>query len=421
MAALYRKAEGIVDTAEDAIAHGFYESAMEKKTRAKRGFHQTECILPNIKKTPAAEDRSSISNDILSHLGPWNPLPHNVTANDQVWLLDNIAHRNASNEWEAEFVAAVFDKGTGLEVSTVVADIAEKLGLGKGDVQEATIRDRLMPFMQSILPGRIVNVRFGQEVLKLGPGGRNAISSDVKVLPSHHDGDIVSSMANVPQGANGLLTMKTVFAEPEGWAIISDVDDTIKITQTSDPIGILKSTFVSAATPVTGMPELYTFIQRLISEKVPFFYLSASPYNLYPFLTEFRQRYYPQGPMILRDASWMNLSGLLSNLTLGTQKYKVDRMTKINSWIPRRKIICIGDSTQSDPESYAEVYRKYYGWVRLILIRKVEDIAAVGIEEKNEPERFEKAFKGVPKSVWHVFETPEECYDIIKGLMKSTP
>lgn len=65
-------------------------------------------------------------------------------------------------------------------------------------------------------------------------------------------------------------------------------------------------------------------------------------------------------------------------------------------------------------------YRKYYGWIRLILIRKVEDIAAIGIEEKNEPERFEKAFKGVPKSVWHVFETPEECYDIINSLIKST-
>jgi len=103
------------------------------------------------------------------------------------------------------------------------------------------------------------------------------------------------------------------------------------------------------------MPELYTFIQRVISASSPFFYLSASPYNLYPFLSQFRQQFYPQGMMILRDASWMNLSGLLSNLTLGTQEYKVDRMTKINSWVPKRKMICIGDSTQSDPEAYGEM------------------------------------------------------------------
>lgn len=103
------------------------------------------------------------------------------------------------------------------------------------------------------------------------------------------------------------------------------------------------------------MPELYKFLQTLISEKAPFFYLSASPYNLYPFLSEFRKSAYPQGTLILRDASWMSLSGLLSNLTVGTQEYKVSRISKINGWLPNRKMICIGDSTQSDPEAYGEM------------------------------------------------------------------
>lgn len=103
------------------------------------------------------------------------------------------------------------------------------------------------------------------------------------------------------------------------------------------------------------MPELYAHLQNVISATSPWFYLSASPYNLYPFLSQFRQKYYPQGTMILRDASWMNLSGLLSNLTMGTQEYKVDRMTKVNSWLPKRKMILIGDSTQADPEAYGEM------------------------------------------------------------------
>ena len=30
-------------------------------------------------------------------------------------------------------------------------------------------------------------------------------------------------------------------------------------------------------------------------------------------------------------------------------------MKKINSWLPKRKMICIGDSTQSDPEAYGEM------------------------------------------------------------------
>ncbi|RFU31830.1 hypothetical protein B7463_g4516, partial [Scytalidium lignicola] len=414
---LYHEGEAILDTVETTI-HNYHAHGFEGRTRKERGFHETESKLPNTRRSPAPDDRPTLTDRILSGLGRKNPFSHTISANDTLWLLDNTAYRNNSGKWHAEFVAAVFDQTTGLQVSTVVADIAEKVGLGKGDAQEETIRERVMPFMQSILPGRVAVVDFGKEVkLKLGPGGSNAISSDTEALPRHSDGDVITSTAVVPKGTNGILQMKTVFAEPTGWGVISDIDDSIKITQTSDPIGILKSTFVSEPQPIPGMPELYAYMQKLITTSAPFFYLSASPYNLYSFLRDFRDKYYPQGTMILRDASWRNLSGLLSNLTLGTQKYKVERMIKINSWLPQRKMICIGDSTQSDPEAYGEIYRKYPGWIHLILIRKVTDIAAVGIEEKNEPARFETAFKGVPSSVWHVFEDPKECYEIISDTV----
>jgi hypothetical protein len=59
--------------------------------------------------------------------------------------------------------------------------------------------------------------------------------------------------------------------------------------------------------------------------------------------------------------------------------------------------------------------------VHCILIRKVTDIAMVGIEEKNNPERFEKAFQNVPKSVWHVFEDPKECYAHIQNAFDAAP
>jgi hypothetical protein len=55
--------------------------------------------------------------------------------------------------------------------------------------------------------------------------------------------------------------------------------------------------------------------------------------------------------------------------------------------------------------------------VKLILIRKVTDIAAVGIDAKNEAERFEKAFEDVPREAWHVFEDANECQKIVHGLV----
>ena len=49
-----------------------------------------------------------------------------------------------------------------------------------------------------------------------------------------------------------------------------------------------------------------------------------------------------------------------------------------------------------------------------IFIRRVEDVQ--GMEEKNKAERFEKAFEGVPRGVWRVFEKPEELKAAVEGL-----
>ncbi|KAF7523502.1 hypothetical protein G7054_g11734 [Neopestalotiopsis clavispora] len=403
-----------------------YPDSMQARTRTERGFVKTESDLsnysgsdsPNLPKFPT----SSKLNDILSYFGSRNPLPRSVSKKDTVWLFDNTAYRNSkTGRWEAEFVSAVFAQHPSCVVIDAVTTVAKEIGLEDSNPEHATIEERILPFLQDIRPGTQVKaLHAGSLSLSLGPGGRNGISNDIKKLTNGYDGSlIVPSVAKVPVGANGLLEMQTFFAEPEGWGVISDIDDTIKVTMTSDPIGILRSTFVDSPTPCDGMPELYEFLHAAIKETSPFFYLSASPYNLYPFLREFRQRYYPPGTIILRDSSFMSLPGLLSQLTLGTGEYKVDRMKKIHSWLPKRNMICIGDSTQADPESYGEIYRAFPGWVKLILIRKVTDIAAIGIEAKNEPERFEEAFKDVPRDRWHVFEDPAECKSIIQRVLES--
>ncbi|PQE08869.1 actin filament organization app1 protein [Rutstroemia sp. NJR-2017a BVV2] len=394
-------------------------TSLQLKSRESNHFPETESTLPNLPRRSSSG--ISLIDNVLSYLGPRNPFPHQLASSDTVWLLDNTAYRNhITGRWEAEFVAAVWETNTGAGVSEVVGDVVGKIGGNPGD--DEIVEERLRPFVREVRPGRVVNVRFGGKEhghnLKLGPGGRNGISSDVRPVPDGKDGEIVNNRVRVPDGVQGLLESRTVYAEPEGWGVISDIDDSIKITQTSSPTGILRNTFLSKPEPIAGMPEFYAYLQTLITTAAPFFYLSASPYNLYSFLSEFCQAYYPQGTMVLRDANWMNLSGLLETLTVGTQEYKVDRMEKIHKWLPKRKMICVGDSTQSDPEAYGDMYRKNPEWIKLILIRKVTDIAAIGIREKNEPERFENAFKDIPKSVWKVFEDPQECYEVVDNLVR---
>jgi len=395
---------------------------LEKKTRSECGFDDVEASLAPFG-IPANATHSGRLSKLLSYLGSNNPWPSQINHDDVVWIMDNVAFRAPNGNWHAEFVTAAFDHKPSPILVDIVGDIAAKVGLAKGAKEEATIERRIAPFVMEILPGRQVNVKFdGSTELRLGPGGRNGVSSDIRKVPEGKDGSVVSSTAVVPKGATGLLEMKTVYAEPEGWAIISDVDDTIKVTQTSSPTGILTTTFVSEPTPVAGMPELYAYIQTLVTTSAPWFYLSASPYNLYPFLRKFRDDYYPHGQLILRDSNLLTISGLLSNLTLGTEQYKVDRIKKIHRWLPNRKIILLGDSTQTDPESFGIAYRMFPGWIKLILIRKVADISAIGIQEKNEPERFEKAFEGVPRDLWHVFEDPSlECQQLIHNVVSANP
>ncbi|EGY22399.1 hypothetical protein VD0002_g3741 [Verticillium dahliae] len=393
--------------------------ALQDQTRKEHKFDEMESALPD-PRLPALQSAFSIPSvdNFSSYLGSRNPFGRPVSGDDVVWLFDNTAFKPGRlSSWQAEFVAAVFEKEPKAKVVDMVTSIAETLGLADDAEELATIEERLLPFLWDVRPARHLRIVHQDREIKLGPTGRNGISTDILKLSEQPTGTSVKASAAVPRGISGELEMQTHFAAAEGWAVLSDVDDTIKVTQTSSPLGILRKTFVDPPSAVPGMPELYRHITSLISKEAPWFYLSASPYNLYPFLRNFCRQWYPHGTLILRDSSWRTIAGLLSALTKGTEQYKTDRIRKVHSWLPKRKLILIGDSTQSDPEAYGDIYREFDGWVKLILIRKVTDIAAVGIESKNEPKRFEEAFKDVPREAWHIFEDPAECNKIVEKVV----
>ncbi|KAF1947472.1 hypothetical protein EJ02DRAFT_333533 [Clathrospora elynae] len=386
------------------------EDDEDRITRQHADFSAFEADMPKL----ANRFQFSLKDNFLSYLGRNNPLYTNVNPEtDYVWILDNTAHQNYLGRWKAEFVAAYFVKNSGKDLSEVVAWVSEKIGLADDEEAKKTVAQRLQPFTDAILPAHAVEIDLLGTNVRLGPSGRDGISSDELAIPGHDykDGQVESS-----KGLNADATpFNITFAKPKGWAVLSDIDDTIKKTLTSSPVGILTTTFAEEPEPIKGMPELYKHMAQKL-DTPPFWYLSASPYNLYPFLRQFREQYYPNGTMILRDASWMNLAGFLTSLTQGTEAYKVDRIEKVHGWFPKRKFILIGDSTQSDPEAYGEAYRKYDKWVGAIYIRKVTGVAEMDEEKKNDPERFEKAFKGVPKDIWYVFEDPQELYAKIDAL-----
>ncbi|EEQ87895.1 uncharacterized protein BDCG_03015 [Blastomyces dermatitidis ER-3] len=403
------------------------ETPQEQETRSKGNFDRVENTLS----IRAPLHLTPLLGIVASLLGRGNPLvqPANPEQH-RVWLLDNTAYRspggrfhNRNQPWQVEIVACIFIKRGREEVGKFVATIADAIGLdgdfglNKKEVRER-MTERVQPFVDSIAPARSISLdipltRHTIVKRKLNPSNSHGIISQIVRIGGS---DIVDGTVTHPslRHWDHKVSMDTEFASSTGWLMISDVDDTVKYTQTSDAIGILRTTFVEEPRSITGMPRLYKYIEKEL--KPTWFYLSASPYNLYPFLRSFLREEYPHGTLILRDKSWMDLSGLLKSFTKGTQAYKVDRMEKLYRWFPKRKVICIGDSTQSDPEAYAEIYHRHKEWVRAIYIRRVMDVG--NMEEKNKEKRFLKAFEGVPDDVWRVFNDPEHLYKEVDMLQR---
>ncbi|KAJ5585103.1 uncharacterized protein N7459_004903 [Penicillium hispanicum] len=386
----------------------------------------------DISPRPMAPERrgSSFMNFVASVLGSKNPLAHPADPQtNTVWLLDNTAYQPVSDDpnqdtskpWQAEFVACIFETEGRKDIGKLVASILDHMGLDgeMGSGAEETrqrIEQRIQPFLDQVSPGRTVtldvSVEGSTQSHLLGPSDRNGIISQTIDLGTStvEDGTVVHPQ--LQNFGSSAATMATRFVAPEGWLVISDIDDTIKRTMTREITGILRTTFAEEPVPITGMPEFYRHIHNELNPA--WFYLSASPYNLYSFLHAFLHEHYCPGTLVLRDYSWMDIGGLIKSFTEKTQEYKVDRLEKIRRWFPNRRVLCIGDSTQKDPEAYADMYRRYPGWVHGIIIRKVTDVAHM--EENNKPERFEEAFKDLPANVWTVFEDTRDLYEFVDTL-----
>ncbi len=177
--------------------------------------------------------------------------------------------------------------------------------------------------------------------------------------------------------------------EPSGLSVISDIDDTIKITEIHAGTKIMvRNTFFRDFIPVPGMVKLYRGW-----ESAAFHYVSGGPWQLYRPLREFlfhEKTGFPEGSFHMKNArknlfssnTWEDFIELVTNENLTFQQ-KEAQINTIMERFPGRKFILVGDSGEKDPEVYAEIRKRFPGQVREIIIRDV-----VNDREKN-PARLE--------------------------------
>ena len=275
-----------------------------------------------------------------------------------------------------------------------VAAFASEMGeLTEEDV--ARLRERIAGFVADDDSRETAKVRFDED-----PDGRtydlpgttdaNGLLMTDLELPDASARAILAAQGS----ANGWLDFTVAvdkfegkgrarLVEPEGVSVISDIDDTIKITEV--PAGkriVLRNTFLRDYLPTNNMPELY----REFGDGVMFHYVSGSPWQLYKLLGEFVKGSFPEGAFHMKNVrknlfdpeSWHD-SFEFAQGSDATFRQKVEQIGRIMRAFPRRKFILFGDSGERDPDVFGSIKGEFGEQVSKIFIRDV-------IDERNDKE-----------------------------------
>lgn len=207
------------------------------------------------------------------------------------------------------------------------------------------------------------------------PVGSDAPSFDVTLRLPDRPGSIAQTVQVLRPPADA------------GFGIISDVDDTVLVTDATSLLKMMRLTLLESSASRVAFPGVAAFYRALEAQgRRPFFYVSSSPWNLYDFLDDFmRLKDLPSGPLLLRDLGIDDTKFIAGE----HRAHKLDAIRSVITRYPALEFVLIGDSGQHDPEIYTEIVREFPGRIRSIYIRDVShdvrDREVLGlIEELNE-------------------------------------
>ena len=157
------------------------------------------------------------------------------------------------------------------------------------------------------------------------------------------------------------------------FGVISDLDDTVIVTNVTNRLKMFLTVALlneHTRLPFKGVAAFYQALQNGATgaENNPIFYVSSSPWNLYPPLTEFlRIHKIPLGALFLKDFGNQTVFAPGDHVS-----HKLNSIETILNTYPHLPFVLIGDSGEQDPEIYREVVRKYPQRIRAVYIRSID-------------------------------------------------
>lgn len=264
-----------------------------------------------------------------------------------------------------------------LRRNVVLSTLVRQLGLEQDAAKQDILVDRLRPFLNDNESGQNLLVRFGKRDLPLPKTQDNGHTQAWMTLPTPEVQQMLTphgaAAATIdfrlvtPAGDARVFSGRVHLVPPEGWSVISDVDDTIKRSNVLDKIELLRNTFFREFTAVDGMSTAYQAWER---EGAVFHYLSASPWQLYPTLAEFMTNSgFPSGSWQLRYFRLQD--GSAADMLTAADQYKGGEIDQLLKHFPHRKFILVGDTGERDPEIYGDAARRHPERIRLIALRNI--------------------------------------------------
>ena len=189
---------------------------------------------------------------------------------------------------------------------------------------------------------------------------------------------------------------EVLLVSPEGLSVVSDIDDTVKITEVTDRGRLLANTFLREFEAAPGMQPLFA---DWAEQGARFHFVSSSPWQLYGPLASFLDESgFPPATFSLKDVRFRDET-LLNLFKKGTETKPAAIRTILDRY-PDRVFLLVGDSGEQDPEVYADLIRARPEQIKAVYIRNVT-------QETREGDRFNAVFDGVPPDRWHLFDDPE--------------
>ncbi len=157
------------------------------------------------------------------------------------------------------------------------------------------------------------------------------------------------------------------------FAVVSDIDDTIVRTKSTDffrQIAIVFGNDARSRVAVRGMPSFYRALARGPRDGGlnPIFYVSMSGWNLYDLMEEFMDvNEIPAGPLFLSDLRVVEDPSSV----MGSRHHKFENIDILLRAYPELPFLLVGDSGMHDPELYAKIAKEHPGRIKAIYIHDV--------------------------------------------------